>query len=83
MRLTAGQQFRAQRGNVRSGRPAYDAPRMPQADANGVRAVSARVKHTNTPESDRQAEVLHVVTMSDDTTREVMATDPLAALNKV
>lgn len=56
---------------------------MPQADANGVRAVSARAKHTNTPEYDRQAEVLHAVTMSDDTTREVMATDPLAALNKV
>lgn len=45
-----------------------------------VRAVSAKTLLPNTPESDRKPIVPHRVTLSDGSTVEVMAADPLAAI---
>lgn len=48
-----------------------------------LRAVSAHTKNRNTPESDRDAYVMHVVNISDGSTLEVMASDPLSAIDQV
>jgi hypothetical protein len=48
-----------------------------------LRAVSAGTKHPNTPESDLLPEVEHEVTLSDGSTRTVMAACPMDAINKV
>lgn len=55
---------------------------MPQA----LRKVfSARTAHPNTPETDKQAEVLHIVTGLNDDDSEwsklVMASDPMTAID--
>lgn len=42
--------------------------------------VSARTKFPNTKASDAEPRVLHVVTMSDGSTIELMAKEPQAAL---
>lgn len=42
--------------------------------------MMAETKYPNTPESDRQARVCHVVTRGDGTTVEVYATDPMEAI---
>jgi predicted Zn-dependent protease len=47
-----------------------------------VRAVSASTKHSNTKESDLLPEVLHVVKLSNGETLEVMASDPMDAIDK-
>lgn len=54
----------------------------PSVATSDSRAQSARVKYPNTKESDQQAEVMHIVTMSDGTTVELMATDPMDAISK-
>lgn len=46
-----------------------------------MRAVEARVKFPNTPDSDKQLRVLHVVTLDDESTVEVWATDPIDAID--
>ena len=48
-----------------------------------MRAVSARVKNPNTPESDLQERVVHAVTMSNGTVRYVMAVCPIDAIERV
>lgn len=52
-----------------------------------VRAISARTAQSNTPESDMEREVLHVVSYqgSDGKIRQVtiMAEDPMDAIDKV
>ena len=48
-----------------------------------VRAVSARTTNPNTSESDRQPRVWHTVTLNDGTTRTVLASDPIEAINTV
>lgn len=49
--------------------------------------ISAHTKYPNTPESDMQSVVWHVVEYTDDDgnpqTREVLATDPMEAIEKV
>lgn len=44
--------------------------------------MTAKVKHPNTPMSDRQTMVAHIVTMDDGTEVEVNATDPMQAMEK-
>lgn len=48
-----------------------------------VYVMSARTKYANTPESDRAYWVVHVVKLSDGSTREVVATDPPDAIRMV
>jgi hypothetical protein len=48
-----------------------------------VKVVSARTKFPNTPESDALRYVPHVVTLSDGTTREVSASEPLHAMEVI
>ena len=48
-----------------------------------MRATEARVKFPNTPDSDKQFRVLHVVTLDDGSTVEIWATDPLDAIEEV
>lgn len=45
-------------------------------------AVSAKTTYPNTPESDRMPQVMHTVTMSDGRAVNVMAADPIDAINK-
>lgn len=45
-----------------------------------IRATSASVKYPNTSESDLQPRVMHVVTLSSGTTQDIMAADPLDAI---
>ena len=50
-----------------------------------MRNLSARTKYSNTPESDMQAEVMHIVEWTDENgekrSMELMATDPMDAIN--
>jgi hypothetical protein len=48
-----------------------------------MRATGASTKYPNSRETDAQRFVLCVVDISDGAKREVMATDPLDAINKV
>lgn len=48
-----------------------------------MRPLSARTKHPNTPESDQKPEVMHVVTMDNGDSLELMASDPSEALARV
>jgi len=84
MRQTAGQQFRSSIGSRANG-VSWHAAGGPgiRSITGGLWAVSAVVKHPNTPESDRETYVAHIVTMNDDTTRELMAADPGDAINRV
>jgi len=44
--------------------------------------MQARVKYSNTPESDRRPTVPHIVTLDDGIEIEVEATDPLDAIQR-
>lgn len=48
-----------------------------------MRAVSAKVSQPNTPESDLRRLVLHTVTLSNGLQTELMATDPIDAIDRV
>ena len=50
---------------------------------NKIYAQSAGTKYPNTPETDAMSEVMHEVTMSDGTKREIMATDPMDAIDQI
>lgn len=50
---------------------------------SAVRVTSARTAYANTPETDKLPEVWHRVTLSDGTSRLVMAAEPRAAIDKV
>lgn len=52
-------------------------------ESKDLRAFTAHTKFPNTPESDKQPTVLHVVFLSDGSTREIMATDPPDAIEKM
>ena len=45
--------------------------------------MQAGVKYPNTPESDRMEMVIHVVTLDDGSTVDIMATDPMGAIECV
>ncbi len=47
-----------------------------------VRAISARVKFPNTPESDRMPVVWNIVTDSNGKEHNVLASDPLTAIDE-
>ncbi len=53
------------------------------SDHPKLQAFGAHTKFPNTPETDQCQVVLHVVDMSDGTTREVYARDPMDAIEKV
>ena len=57
------------------------APPLAPVPLASVRACSARVKYANTPESDLQLRVMHLVTLSDGSVVEVSATDPMNAID--
>jgi hypothetical protein len=48
-----------------------------------ITATSAKTKFRNTPDSDEELEVLHVVTLSNGESIEIMATDPMDAIQRV
>jgi hypothetical protein len=57
-------------------------------DANGKedrmkQPVAAWTKHRNTMETDKMPMVMHVVEMDDGTQKDVLATDPMDAIEKV
>lgn len=45
--------------------------------------MQAGVKYPNTPESDRMEMVMYVVTLDDGSTVDIMATDPMGAIERV
>lgn len=47
------------------------------------RAVSSYVSQPNTPETDAQHMVWHTVILSDGTNTQIMATDPMDAIDRV
>jgi hypothetical protein len=61
----------------------YDEIREGGIKMKKIYAQSAWTKHPNTPETDMQLRVLHVVNLSDGKTVEVMAIDPMDAIDKV
>lgn len=48
-----------------------------------LRAVYAHVAQPNTPETDAQPKVMHTVKLSDGTFRQIMATDPMNAIDLI
>lgn len=48
-----------------------------------MKAISAKTTHRNTRESDLMARVLHDVRLSNGLTVQVMAIDPIDAINQV
>jgi hypothetical protein len=82
MRQTAGQQHRSNMASRGLSWKTASGPQVGTVTTVGTKpsARSARVKHRNTRESDACPVVAIIITLSDNTEIEVMASDPLAAI---